>query len=871
VSESLRRGLGVLVNAIPIAALVGFLVWFGLAQTHASSRYWIQLGIEAMFTAVAVVGVNLLLGYTGLLSLGHYAFFIYGGFVGAVWAVDGAGLSPWLGFPVAFVAGMLLGALLALSCCHLHGFYLTVVTIAFGLLASSLALVFEKSFGGLNGRSVTEPLDTNFAFIPADSPNRPYVGLYWIGVALLLLCLFVTWNLVHSRWGRAFKAIREAELAARTSGVPTYAYKVVAFALSAGMVSLAGVLAAQTALQVTMPDGSATVGQSFRYVIDAIFGGIGTLAGPVIGAFTFTLGLGVDVGGQSVSDRLGEWQTAFLALVVLVVTILAPQGIAGLVSRRTAGLRARLRPPIPAGPARLPGSRHRVAPGDQLLVLQGVTRTFGGIAALADVDLLVRSGSVHALIGPNGSGKTTLVNVVTGVYRPEAGRVVIVGDDVTRTRPNECCRRAGIARTFQSCQIWRRMTVVENVMVGAHTRTRGGLFASCVVPKWLRPWERESYERALGILRFVGLDARAHDDAGSLPFTDQRRLEIARALAADPDLLVLDEPAAGMHPSEARELVHLLNKVRDTGVTVLLVEHHMEVVSELADVVTVLNFGRVIAEGTPDEIAHDDRVIAAYLGERTEEERVRAPVLAVPTDAAPLLAVRDLDVRYGAATALRSVSLDVHEGEVVALVGANGAGKTTTLKTISGVSELLKSTRGVVLFDGQRIDALPAHKIARLGVAHVPEGRRVFAESTVDENLSLGAYSRRDQGVAADIEGVYDRFPILGSRRTQPAGLLSGGEQQMLAIGRALVSRPRFLLLDEPSLGLSPMLVDEVFDVLRALAEERVTILLVEQLATRALDLADRVYILETGTIVRHGRASDLAGDPEVKVAYLGG
>ncbi len=868
---SVRRALDTGLSAFPISALTAFLVWFGLAQTHATSRYWIQLGIEAMFTAVAVIGINVLLGYTGLLSLGHYAFFVYGGFVGAIWAVDGWGLNPWFGFPVAFVAGMGLGALLALTCCHLHGFYLTVVTLAFGLLASSLAVVFNHAFGGLSGRSVTTPLDTNFAFIPADSPNRPYVGLYWIGVVLLMLCLFVTWNLVHSRWGRALQAIREAEVAAGTSGVPTYRYKVGAFALSAGIVSLGGVLAAQTALQVTMPDGNATVAQSFRLVIDAVFGGLGTLAGPVVGAFTFTLGLGVDIGDRSVSDRLGEWQTLFLALVVIGVTIIAPRGIVGSVTRRVAPLRARLRPPVPEGPPRLPQCRRAIAPDAHVLQLHSVTRTFGGIAALEDVDLVVRTGSVHALIGPNGSGKTTLVNVVTGVYHPETGRVLLAGDDVTGAGPHECCRRAGIARTFQSCQIWRRMTVLENVMVGAHTRTRGGLLVSCFVPVWFRPWERRAREQALGILRFVGLGARAHDDAGSLPFTDQRRLEIARALAADPDLLVLDEPAAGMHPTEALDLVQLLRKVRETGVTILLVEHHMEVVSELADVVTVLNFGRIIAEGTPAEVAHDAHVIAAYLGEHSRETPVRTSVPRVPEGAAPLLVVRDLHVRYGAATALQDVSLDVYEGEVVALVGANGAGKTTTLKTISGVSELLKSTRGTILLDGRRIDSLPAHQIARLGIAHVPEGRRLFGESTVEENLALGAYRRRDPDIRRDIDAVYDRFPILGRRRGQPAGLLSGGEQQMLAIGRALVSRPRFLLLDEPSLGLSPILVDEVFAVLRTLAAEQVTILLVEQLATRALDLADRVYVLETGTVVRHGNADDLAGDPELQAAYLGG
>ena len=247
---------------------------------------------------LSVIGLNVLLGYTGLLSLGHWAFFIVGGFVGAIWTVEDWGLNPWLGFPIAFVVGMALGALLALTCCHLRGFYLTVVTIAFGILVSSIALLFDSHFNGLSGRPVTKPLDTEFSFISSTNPNRYLVGLYWIGVGMLLVCLYMVWNLVHSRWGRAYKAIREAEVAAGASGVPTYRYKVSSFALSAGMVSLAGVLAAQTTLQVRMVDGTSVVGQSFQLVIDAVVGGLGTLAGPIVGAFAFTLGLGVDIGGR---------------------------------------------------------------------------------------------------------------------------------------------------------------------------------------------------------------------------------------------------------------------------------------------------------------------------------------------------------------------------------------------------------------------------------------------------------------------------------------------------------------------------------------------------------------------------------------------
>ncbi|MFZ6004308.1 MAG: ATP-binding cassette domain-containing protein [Actinomycetota bacterium] len=884
-ADARERGVRAALSSLPVAVLVGFLLWFGLALSH--DRYWMQLGVEAMWVAASVIGLNVLLGYTGLLSLGHGVFFILGGFVGAVWAVEGWGLDPWLGFPVAFALGMLLGAVLALTCCHLRGFYLTAVTIAFGLLLSSTALIFDRQFNGLSGRAVTKPLDTEFSFLDSTNPNRYLAGLYWLGVAMVLLFLYVVWNLVHSRWGRAYKAIREAEVAAEASGIPTYLYKVSSFSLSAGMVSMAGVLAAQTTLQVRMVDGTAAVGQSFQLVIDAVVGGLGTLAGPVVGAFALTLGLGVDIGGKSIGNRIGEWETALLAGVVIAMVIAAPDGFAGVLRRAASPVLRRVRVPasvVPPAADIITGDRPgapapsatRGEPEGPLLEVNDLTLTFGGLAALSNVDLAFERGTVHALIGPNGSGKSTLVNVVSGIYRADSGRVRLGGEDLASASPHRRARM-GVARTFQSCQIWRRMTVLDNVLVGAHTRTPGGLARSLLLPLWLRPWERSAQQRALDLLRFVGLAGRATALAGVLPFADQRRLEIARALASEPRLLILDEPAAGMHPTEVRGLIELVRSVKSLGITVLLIEHHMEVVSELADRVTVLSFGQVIAQGPPAEMANDQRVIEAYLG---EERRQRpSPVVAAtgatgprrPSPAAAALAVRSLRVRYGGAPALERVDLDVFPGEVVALIGANGAGKSTTLKTISGMSELLKSVEGEITLFGQRIDHLAASEIAKLGMVHVPEGRRVFPESTVEENLLLGAHLRRDRGISADVEAVYERFPVLGRRRRQPAGLLSGGEQQMLAFGRALTARPRLMLLDEPSLGLAPIIVDEVFEVIRALSGDGVTILLVEQLAKRALELADRAYVLDAGRISKSGDASLLALDPEVAAAYLGG
>ncbi len=245
---------------------------------------------------------------------------------------------------------------------------------------------------------------------------------------------------------------------------------------------------------------------------------------------------------------------------------------------------------------------------------------------------------------------------------------------------------------------------------------------------------------------------------------------------------------------------------------------------------------------------------------------------APPPAPAPLLTVRNLTVTYGAARAVDGVALDVYPGEIVTIIGGNGAGKSSTLRALSGVREGLQRSSGRIELDGRAIDRWSPERIARLGLAHVPEGRRVFPAMTVEENLTLGAFRRRRDhaGVAADLEAAYERFRVLGDRRSQLAGLLSGGEQQMLAIGRGLMARPRCLLLDEPSLGLAPRIVESLFEVIADLAAEGLTALLVEQLASVALTVADRAYVLESGRVVTDGPADEVARDPKVIEAYLG-
>lgn len=604
-------------RAVPPLVLVAFLVWF--AAVPGAERSWLDIGIEATYLATIALGVNLLTGYTGLLSLGHAGFFVAGGYAGAIWA-PAWGLSPWLGLPIAFVFGALLGSLLALLCCHLRGFYLTVVTLAFGALLPALVVVLKEALGGPGGRTVTSPIDV--AVLPF-AHGDAYRGLFILSSFVLLVTLGLCWNLVRSKWGRASMAIRESELAAEASGVGTYLHKVSAFALSAGIVSVAGVIGAERFLLVSPASGSQE--QSFRYVIMVVLGGLGTLAGPILGAFGLTFGFGIDW----VQTHLVNQQGLVFGLLGLIGVALAPEGTMGNVNKvlartrharrdsertRSAGAEGHLGWPGPTDPQQPRRRRpHGDAPKGPALELSSVTKRFGGLVALAEIDLVVERATVHGLIGPNGSGKTTLLNVVSGVMPATSGRVRIGGVDAG---PASVHRRSalGVARTFQNLHLWRRMTVRDNVLVGCHRALRVNLWQAALGTAGGRRAERAARVRCDGLLDLVGLAGRGDDLAGSLAFAEQRRLEIARALAAEPDLLLLDEPAAGLHPSDVAELLVLIDRLKEAGVTVILVEHHMELVMTACDTVTVLDFGDVIAEGTPAAIQNDPAVIAAYLG-----------------------------------------------------------------------------------------------------------------------------------------------------------------------------------------------------------------------------------------------------------------
>jgi ABC-type branched-subunit amino acid transport system ATPase component len=540
-----------------------------------------------------------------------------------------------------------------------------------------------------------------------------------------------------------------------------------------------------------------------------------------------------------------------------------------------------------------------------LLEVQGLVKRFGGIQAVNNVSFGLMPGQTISIIGPNGSGKTTLFNLISGILQPDAGEILLDGEAVTGAPP-ERIAELGVARTFQNGRVFGNMTVEENVLIGLHTRLRAarplaGLRQSRLL-RWLpflaetgvaiiRPpsVRREERANAVEVTRQLSrfgerLLPRRHQLAFTLSYANRRRTEIARALAMAPRVLLLDEPTAGMNPTETAEVLRQIQELRAQGATILLIEHKLDLVMTLSDHVVVLDQGEVIAEGTPAAVQRNERVIEAYLGRRAEsaDDGVAPPavfsetaiVMAEPgqtspvSPSTPILELASIDTFYGQVQALSDLSLRVLPGEIVCLLGGNASGKSTTMKTILG---LVQPTSGQVLIDGEDVTKLATADRIRRGLASVPEARRLFPEMTVEENLRMGAYLRRDgAAIREDLDRVFEIFPRLAERRGQLAGTMSGGEQQMVAMARALLSRPRLICMDEPTMGLAPIFVERVLETIAAINRLGVGVFMVEQNATLALSIADRGYVLQNGVIVLSGQARDLLANPAIQEAYLG-
>jgi ABC-type branched-subunit amino acid transport system ATPase component/ABC-type branched-subunit amino acid transport system permease subunit len=821
---------------LPAGALAVLLAIAAAFALTANSYYVYVIGTVAL-TAIVGIGLNVLLGLTGQVSFGHVGFYAIGAYTVAI--LTTREVSFWLALPAATLLAGAIGALLALPALRVRGPYLAMVTIAFGFIVEHLAVEWRGLTGGQNGiMGIGQPAAFGVAF------GERGVVLLALAAAGLLVAAF--WRLSASNWGRAMRAVRDSEVAAESIGLNPVAIKTAAFGLSAMCAGLAGGMFAPLSGFVT--PSTFNFLQSILFVLVVIVGGAGAVAGPIVGAVVVVL-------MPEALAALAEYRLLFFGALMLLVLWIAPEGIAGAAKR----FLARRRAPVRAEDVHevMPDATSRTrAP----LEVEGLGIAFGGLRAVEDFAFRAVPGVVTSLIGPNGAGKTTVLNMLGGFYRPDAGRIRL-GTRALEGLPAWRISRAGIARTYQTSQLFGGMSVLDNLVIA---QARGRLGVPVLAPVGGAA-VRVAMERAAALAAFVGYQGDLLRRAADLPHVDRRLVEIARALATSPDVLLLDEPAAGLAREDKSALGELLGRIAARGHAVVLVEHDMSLVMGVSDEVVVIDAGTRIASGAPAEVQQNPAVKRAYLGDVAAR-----PVAAPRAERAaglPLLDVAGLTAGYGGEPVLRGVDLRVRSREMVAVLGANGAGKTTLMRALAG---LLRPVRGEVAFDGAPLERMPAHRIVGAGVVLVPEGRQVFPELSVLDNIRLGAF-KRGGAAASEVEAMLNRFPRLRERLHNRAGLLSGGEQQMLALARGLMARPKLLLLDEPSLGLAPAIVDELFRALDALRREDATILLVDQMVGLALALADRAYVMETGRIVAGGAAAEIAADTALERAYLGG
>jgi len=566
------------------------------------SNFAVSLLNDVGIASLVALGLVLLTGIGGATSFGQAAFVGIAAYASA-WLTTTQGMSPWLGLPFALTLTGLSALAIGMLTLRLGGHFLSLSTIAWGL---SIAMLFGNvdALGRHTGLSNIPALS-----IAGWSMADPR-AIYYLIWSLVALVFWFAYNLLNSRPGRAIRSLRGGAILLASVGADAYRVRLTLFLTAALLAGLAGWLYAH--MNRFVSPSPFDVRASIEYLLMAVAGGLGHIAGALVGAaLVMVMKNGLQDVLPLLTQRAGQLEAVTFAVLFILTLHFARGGLMSFFRRFTQGRTGAASPRPEIAAAEPLTQRSPPERGSTILQVSGAVKRFGGLVAVNDVSFDVKAGEIVGLIGPNGAGKSTMFNLLTCTAPMTAGQVKFLGHDVSGMSQREVAR-LGLARTFQHVKLRPHMSLLDNVALGAYARTSAG-----VLRAGLRLDRRQEYQvlrEAQRQLERIGLADRAHEDAGSLPLGTQRMLEIARALAADPVLLVLDEPAAGLRRQEKMALVDLLRKLRDDGVTILIVEHDMEFVMTLVDRLVVMNFGSKLVEGEPSAVRADERVQSAYLG-----------------------------------------------------------------------------------------------------------------------------------------------------------------------------------------------------------------------------------------------------------------
>ena len=801
----------------------------------------LRSSIDVVVFAIACMGLNILVGHTGLVSFGHGAWFGLAAYAAALsqrYWFPGTIAMPAL-FAIAFVAvsAALSGALIL----RRRGVYFSLLTLALTALLFAIAYRWTEFTGGESGLGGV----TRATVLNVDLERD--ANYYWVVAAIGMAVCVLLWRFHRAPVGSVLVAIRENEQRARFIGYPTNRYKLIGFVLSATVVAIAGTLSVfNHRFASAEPLAIAFSGELIAMVV---IGGMRSFLGPALGALFFILFR------EFLSIWTPDWLFYF-GLLFMGFIVFSPTGLVGVAGRLLAPFRApAIEPAAMAGRrtaevSPLPQALVQAIDGGRLvLAARDLDKSFGGIHAVRGFDLSVRDRTLHALIGPNGAGKTTAFNVLSGLYQPERGTVELEGESVAGLKPEDITA-AGVGRSFQITNLFVGLSVEENIRLAVQARSpmRYAMWRSTVA---IADINAETTE----LLGYLGLAGIERAQAASLSYGGQRLLDMGLALATRPKILLLDEPLAGLAVAERERIANLVKTI-SSEIPVLLVEHDIDRVFRIADYVTVMNDGAVLVDGSVEDARNNEKVREIYIGSGASAVAAKTRLSAASSQS--LLVVDRVDTFYGKSHILNAVSLDVREREIVALLGRNGAGKSTLLKTLMGIAP---PAAGAIRLAGDDMTGRPSDVIARNGVGYVPQGRGLFAGMTVAQNLELGRLKRlTGAGTHWDEEKVIQFFPRLGQRWRTPADFLSGGEQQMAAVARALVGDVRLLLLDEPFEGLSPAVTEELFEAFDKLRAE-IAVVIVDHHLDLALALSDRTVVLERGAVSWRGASNELRDD----------